>query len=49
MFEKITKAMLDLEKLYENKDLLNILKKIPDLVDFTNYLKRIEYLSALEN
>ena len=49
MFEKITKAMLDLEKLYENKDLLNILKKIPDLVDFTNHLKRIEYLSALEN
>ncbi len=49
MFEKITKAMLELEKLYENKDLLNILKKIPDLVNFTNLLKRIEYLSALEN
>lgn len=32
MFEKICKTMAELETLYQNKDLLKILKKIPDLV-----------------
>lgn len=49
MFEKLTKAMIELEKLYDNKDLLKILKKIPELIDFTNHYKRVEYLSALQN
>ena len=38
-----------LEKLYDNKDLLKILMKIPELIDFINHYKRVEYLSALQN
>jgi hypothetical protein len=49
MFEKSMKAMIELEKLYESKDLVKMLKKIPELLDFTNQFKRIEYLSALQN
>lgn len=49
MFEKIGKAMSELEKLYESKDLLKMLKKIPELIEFSNHFKRVEYLSALQN
>ncbi len=41
--------MSELEALYQNKDLLKILKKIPELVKFKNFYKKVEYLSALQN
>jgi hypothetical protein len=49
MYEKIMKTMGELETIYQNKDLLKILKKIPDLVQFRNQYKRVEYLNALQN
>jgi hypothetical protein len=41
--------MMELEKLYDSKELLKILQRIPDLVAFTNHYKQVEYLFALQN
>jgi hypothetical protein len=37
-----------LEKEYKEKELLKILEKIPDLIAFQKFLKRVNYLLQLQ-
>ncbi len=41
--------MANILQLYKTKDLLNMLKKIPDLDKFKIGLRKAEYLKSFEN
>lgn len=46
-FIKFNKTMEEMEKSYQDKDLLQLSNKIPDLINFQKFYEKVKYLNHL--